>query len=130
MTVSGGGAMELSEMIQIVEDKAKDIADQEILKYIKDFPEITLTDEAKEATRVRALSQLTLQLSKFKFHDGEEPDAQFNSWFEANEESDLRKACRHCLDDEANKIRQSANKNLSSLDAYLKRHLGDIHQVD
>lgn len=122
--------MEIGEMIQVVQTKAAEIADEEIRKYNKDFPEITLTDEAKEAVKVRSTSQLTLQLSKFRFKDGDDPDEQFNAWFASNEEEDLRKACRHCLEDEARKIRESNNKNLSSLDVYLKKHLGDIHEID
>lgn len=122
--------MELNEIIQVVEKKAEEVADQEIRRYNKDFPEITLTDEAKEAVRVRSISQLTLQLSKFRFKEGIELDEQFTAWFEANEAEDLKKTCRHCLEDEAKKIRNANEKNLSSLDVYLKKHLGDIHQVD
>jgi hypothetical protein len=122
--------MELNEMIQVVQKTAEDIADQEIRKYNKDFPEITLTEDAKEAVRIRSTSQLTLQLSKFRFKEGQELDEQFSAWFEANEAEDLRKACRHCLEEEAKKIRNANEKNLSSLDVYLKKHLGDIHEVD
>ena len=122
--------MELNEIIQVVERKAEEVADQEIRQYNKDYPEITLTEEAKEAVRIRSISQLTLQLSKFRFREGQELDEQFTTWFEANEAEDLKKACRHCLDDEAKKIRNDNERNLSSLDAYLKKHLGDIHQVD
>lgn len=122
--------MEINEIIQVVEKKAENIAEEEIVKYNKDFPEITLTDEAKEAVRIRSTSQLTLQLSKFRFHKEVDLDEQFESWFAQNEEEDLRRTCRHCLEDEAKKIRESNEKNLSSLDAYLKKHLGDVHQVD
>jgi hypothetical protein len=122
--------MELNEIIQVVEKKAEEIAEEEIVKYIKDFPEITLTDEAKDSVRVRSTSQLTLQLSKFRFHKDMDLDEQFNSWFEQSEEDDLRRTCRYCLEDEAKKIRAANNKNLSSLDVYLKKHLGDAHQVD
>ena len=122
--------MELNEIIQGVEKKAEEIAEEEIVKYIKDFPEITLTDEAKDSVRVRSTSQLTLQLSKFRFHKDMDLDEQFNNWFTQNEEEDLRRTCRHCLEDEAKKIRAANNKNLSSLDVYLKKHLGDAHQVD
>ncbi len=122
--------MELNEIIQVVEKKAEEIAEEEIVKYIKDFPEITLTDEAKDSVRVRSTSQLTLQLSKFRFHEDMDLDEQFNSWFEQSEEDDLRRTCRHCLEDEAKKIRDVNSKNLSSLDAYLKKHLGAVHQVD
>lgn len=122
--------MEIGEMIQVVQAKAVEIADEEIRKYNKDFPEITLTDEAKEAVRVCSTSQLTLQLSKCRFKEGEDPDELFNNWFASNEEEDLRKACRHCLGAEAKKIREAGSKNLSSLDMYLKKHLGDIHEID
>ncbi|SFI02863.1 hypothetical protein SAMN04487830_11854 [Pseudobutyrivibrio sp. OR37] len=122
--------MELNDIISVVEDKAKQIADEEIVKYNKAFPELNLTEEARDLTRQRALSQLTLQLSKFHFKDGSELDEQFNEWFASNEEEDLRKACKHCLDSEAKKIRESASGNLSSLDAYLKKHLGSAHTID
>ena len=122
--------MEINSIIQLVEKKAAEIAAQEISDYSKSFPEINLTEEAKEAVKVRSLSQLTLQLSKFRFKEDLELEDQFNSWFEANEEDDLRKACRHCLDSEAKKIRESAKGKMSSLDSYLKRHLGDAHQID
>lgn len=126
----GVSTMEIGEMIQVVQAKAIEIADEEIRKYNKDFPEITLTDEAKEAVRVCSTSQLTLQLSKCRFKEGEDPDELFNNWFASNEEEDLRKACRHCLEAEAKKIREAGSKNLSSLDMYLKKHLGDIHEID
>ncbi|CBK74605.1 hypothetical protein CIY_18780 [Butyrivibrio fibrisolvens 16/4] len=122
--------MELNEIIQVVEKKAQEVAQEEIVKYSKEFPEITLTPDAKEAVRIRSTSQLTLQLSKFRFHKEQELDEQFNNWFTQNEEEDLRRTCRHCLEDEAKKIRDANNKNLSSLDVYLKKHLGDAHQVD
>lgn len=122
--------MELSDMISVVEEKAKQIANEEIAKYATSHPELNLTEDAKTATLTRAISQLTLQLSKFRFKPGSELDEQFSSWFESNEEDDLRKTCRHCLEDEAIKIRNANEKNLSSLDAYLKKHLGDIHQID
>ena len=122
--------MEINEIIQVVQKKAEEIAEQEIVKYNKDFPEINLTDEAKESVRIRSTSQLTLQLSKFRFHKDLDLDEQFNNWFAQNEEDDLRRTCRHCLEDEAKKIREANGKNLSSLDAYLKKHLGDVHQVD
>ena len=122
--------MELGDVIQVVQNKALEIAEQEIVKYNKDYPELNLTEEAKDSVRVRATSQLTLQLSKFKFHEGEELDEQFNKWFTNNEEDDLRRTCRHCLDGEANKIRNGSDKSLSSLDMYLKKHLGEIHHVD
>ena len=121
--------MDINEIIQVVEKKAEKIAEEEIVKYIKDFPEITLTDEAKDSVRVRSTSQLTLQLSKFRFHKDMDLDEQFNNWFEQSEEDDLRRTCRHCLEDEAKKIRDVNSKNLSSLDSYLKKHLGDVHQV-
>ena len=122
--------MELNEIIPVVEDKAQEIAEEEIVKYMKAFPELNLTDEAKVAVRQRAISQLTLQLSKFRFKSDEELKDQFNKWFVSNEEEDLRKACKHCLDDEARKIRDANGKNLSSLDVYLKKHLGDAHTVE
>ena len=122
--------MELGEIIQIVEKKAEKIAEEEIVRYNKEFPELNLTEEAKEAVRMRSTSHLTLQLSKIKFHDGEDLDQQFDRWFSTNEEDDLRKTCRHCLEDEAKKIRNGNEKNLSSLDIYLKKHLGSIHQID
>ena len=122
--------MELSDMISVVEEKAKQIANEEIAKYATSHPELNLTEDAKTATLTRAISQLTLQLSKFRFKPGSELDEQFSAWFESNEEEDLRKTCRHCLEDEAIKIRNANEKNLSSLDAYLKKHLGDIHQID
>lgn len=123
--------MELNDIITIVNEKATDIATQEISNYIKKYPEINLGPDSKNAVKIRATSQLTLQISKFKFNkDDEEFEKHFIEWFEKNEEEDLRKTCRHCLDDEANKIRHSADQNLTSLDAYLKKHLGDIHQID
>ena len=117
-------------MISVVEEKAKQIANEEIAKYATSHPELNLTEDAKTATLTRAISQLPLQLSKFRFKPGSELDEQFSAWFESNEEEDLRKTCRHCLEDEAIKIRNANEKNLSSLDAYLKKHLGDIHQID
>ncbi len=122
--------MELNNIIEVVQRKAEEIANEEILKYSKNFPELNLTDEAKTNVMIRSTSQLTLQLSKFKFHSSDDLDNQFNIWFEANEEEDLRKTCRHCLEDEAKKIRKENEGNISSLDAYLKKHLGDIHQID
>lgn len=123
--------MDMNEIIQIVQNKAIEIAEQEIVSYNNKYPEINFTPDSKNAVKIRATSQMTLQLSKFKFNkDDEEFEAHFTEWFKKNEEEDLRKTCRHCLDDEANKIRHSSDKNLSSLDAYLKKHLGDIHQID
>ncbi|QFJ55624.1 hypothetical protein [Pseudobutyrivibrio xylanivorans] len=123
--------MDMNEIIQIVQNKATEIADQEIVKYNHTHPELNLTEEARNSVRTRATSQLTLQLSKFRFQkEDEEFDAHFDDWFVKNEEDDLRRACQHCLDDEANKIRNANGKSLSSLDAYLKKHLGDVHQVD
>lgn len=122
--------MDLKDIIQVVQKQAETIAEEEILKYSKAFPELNLTPEAKEACRVRSISQLTLQLSKFRFKEDQELEEQFTNWFTNNEEEDLRKACRHCLDEEAKKIRSEAAGNLSSLDAYLKKHLGDVHQID
>ncbi|SDB09458.1 hypothetical protein SAMN02910298_00420 [Pseudobutyrivibrio sp. YE44] len=123
--------MEMNEIIKLVQDKAIEIAEEEIVKYNKDFPDINLTDEAKNAVKERATSQLTLQLSKFHFNrESEDLDQQFNEWFVTNEEEDLRGSCRHCLADEAKKIRSSNEKNLSSLDVYLKKHLGKYHEVE
>ena len=122
--------MDLKDIIQVVQKQAETIAEEQILKYSKAFPELNLTPEAKEACRVRSISQLTLQLSKFRFKEDQELEEQFTNWFTNNEEEDLRKACRHCLDEEAKKIRSEAAGNLSSLDAYLKKHLGDVHQID
>lgn len=122
--------MELNEIIHVVEKKADVIAEQEIVKYNKEYPEINLTDEARHAVKQRAISQLTLQLSKFRFKTDENIEEQFNNWFENTEQDDLHKACKHCLDEEAKKIRNANEKNLSSLDVYLKHHLGDIHTVD
>lgn len=123
-------SMEMNDIIQVVENKAKQIAEEEIVKYNKEHPELNLTDEAKDATRTRSISQLTLQLSKFHFKQDSDLDEQFNNWFSEYEEADLRKACKHCLDDEAKKIRDGEGKNLSSLDAYLKKHLGSAHTID
>jgi arginine utilization protein RocB len=122
--------MEINEVIQVVEKRAIEIAEQEILKYNKDYPELNLTDEAKEAVKTRSISQLTLQLSKFHFRNDQELEEQFSKWFSENEEDDLRKSCRHCLDEVANKIRNASAKNLSSLDAYLKKHLGNAHTIE
>lgn len=122
--------MELKDIINVVEEKAEAIAKEEIGAYNKKYPELTFDNENKNAVIQRAISQLTLQLSKFKFNSEQDMAEQFNNWFEANEAEDLRKACRHCLDDEANRIRNSKDKSLSSLDVYLKKHLGDVHNVD
>lgn len=122
--------MELNEIIPVVEKKAEQIADQEIVKYNKDYPEINLTDDARIAVKQRAISQLTLQLSKFRFKSEIDLEDQFDKWFESTEQDDLHRACRHCLEDETRKIRESNGQNLSSLDQYLKKHLGDIHTVE
>ncbi|MCR4568159.1 MAG: hypothetical protein K5769_08900 [Pseudobutyrivibrio sp.] len=122
--------MDLGIIIQLVQNKAKEVSEQEIKRYIKDFPEINLTEEVKNVIETRAISQLTLQLGNFRIIEGQEQDKQFDAWFTSYEEEHLRKTLRHCLNEEANKIRLSSQKNLSSLDAYLKKHLGDIHQID
>lgn len=122
--------MELNDIIPVVEKKADAIAEQEIVKYNKEYPEINLTEEAKNAVKQRAISQLTLQLSKFRFNTEGDIEEQFDNWFENTEQYDLHKACKHCLDEEAKKIRNINEKNLSSLDVYLKQHLGDIHTVE
>lgn len=122
--------MELNDIIPVVEKKADAIAEQEIVKYNKEYPEINLTEEAKNAVKQRAISQLTLQLSKFRFNIEGDIEEQFDNWFENTEQDDLHKACKHCLDEEAKKIRNINEKNLSSLDVYLKQHLGDIHTVE
>ena len=122
--------MELNNIIDFVEKRAKDIADQEIVNYNKAHPELNLTDEAREAVRTRSISQLTLQLSKFHFKDDTDLQEQFDDWFSSNEEEDLIKACKHCLDDEAKKIREAASGKMSSLDAYLTKHLGSAHTID
>ena len=122
--------MELNEIIPVVEKKAEEIAEQEIVKYSREFPELNLTDEARASVKQRAISQLTLELSKFRFKPDMNLQEQFDEWFAKTEQDDLQKACKHCLDDEANKIRNANGKNLSSLDKYLKKHLGDAHTVD
>ena len=122
--------MELNNIIDVVEKRAKDIADQEIVNYNKAHPELNLTDEAREAVRTRSISQLTLQLSKFHFKEDTDLQEQFDDWFSSNEEEDLIKACKHCLDDEAKKIREAASGQMSSLDAYLTKHLGSAHTID
>ena len=122
--------MELNDVIPVVEKRAEDIANEEIVRYNKEHPELNLTEEAKNAVRVRSISQLTLQLSKFHFKEGSDLQEQFDDWFSSNEEEDLKKACKHCLDDEAKKIREAENGTMSSLDAYLKRHLGSAHTID
>ena len=122
--------MEMNEIIKIVEKRALEIADEEIVKYNNEHPEINLTDEAKNSVKTRSISQLTLQLSKFHFKQDMDLDEQFNKWFAENEEDDLKRACRHCLDDEAKKIKEAAGKKQSSLDKYLKRHLGDSYKID
>ena len=122
--------MELNAIIPVVEKKAEQIAEQEIVKYNKDFPELNLTEQAKNAVKQRAISQLTLQLSKFRFKSDSDLEEQFDNWFETAEQDDLHKACRHCLEDEARKIREDNGQSLSNLDKYLKKHLGDIHTVD
>ncbi len=122
--------MDLSEIIQVVEKQAELIAEEEIIKYSKAYPELNLTTDAKDACRIRSISQLTLQLSKFHFKEDLDLQEQFSDWFSANEEEDLRKACKHCLDEEARKIRNDAAGSMSSLDSYLKKHLGDAHQID
>ena len=122
--------MELNDVIPVVEKRAEDIANEEIVRYNKEHPELNLTEEAKNAVRVRSISQLTLQLSKFHFKESTDLQEQFDDWFSSNEEEDLKKACKHCLDEEAKKIREAANGTMSSLDAYLKRHLGSAHTID
>ena len=123
--------MEMNEIIQMVQNKAIEIAEQEIVQYSKDFPDLNLTDEVREEVKIRATSQLTLQLSKFHFHtESDDLGEQFENWFTTNEEDDLRKTCRHCLADEAKKLRSANEKNLSSLDVYLKKHLGKFHEVE
>lgn len=122
--------MDLGEIIRIMEVKAQDIAQQEIANYAKDRPEIQLDDNIRTAVKERAVSQLTLQVSKFRFKEGLELDEQFNNWFAANEEDDLRRTCRHCIEDEVNNILESSGKQMSSLDKYLKEHLGDAHQIN
>lgn len=122
--------MELNDIIPIVEEKAELIAKEELVEYNKKYPELNFSEDSKKIVIQRAISQLTLQLSKFKFNNELDMKEQFTKWFEANEEDDLRKACKHCLEDEAEKIRNSKDKSLSSLDLYLKKHLGDIHNVD
>ena len=112
--------MDLKDIIQVVEKQAEAIAEEEILKYQKAVPELNLTPEAKDACRVRSISQLTLQLSKFHFKEDLDLQEQFNEWFSKNEEEDLRRTCKHCLDDEAKKIRNEAAGSMSFLDAYLK----------
>ena len=122
--------MELNDVIPVVEKRAEDIANEEIVRYNKEHPELNLTEEAKNAVRTCSISQLTLQLSKFHFKEGSDLQEQFDDWFSSNEEEDLKKACKHCLDEEAKKIREAANGTMSSLDAYLKRHLGSAHTID
>ena len=122
--------MELKDVIAVVEKRAEDLANEEIVKYNKEHPEINLTDEAKSAVRIRSISQLTLQLSKFHFKQDSDLQEQFDEWFSSNEEEDLRKTCKHCLDDEAKKIREEAAGKMSSLDAYLTKHLGSAHTID
>ena len=122
--------MELNDVIPVVEKRAEDIANEEIVRYNKEHPELNLTEEAKNAVRTRSISQLTLQLSKFHFKEGTDLQEQFDDWFSSNEEEDLKKACKHCLDEEAKKIREAANGTMSSLDAYLKKHLGSAHTID
>lgn len=122
--------MELNDIIPIVEEKAELIAKEELVEYNKKYPELNFSEDSKKVVIQRAISQLTLQLSKFKFNNELDMKEQFTKWFEANEEDDLRKACKHCLEDEAEKMRNSKDKSLSSLDLYLKKHLGDIHNID
>ena len=122
--------MELNDVIPVVEKRAEDIANEEIVRYNKEHPELNLTEEAKNAVRTRSISQLTLQLSKFHFKEGTDLQEQFDDWFSSNEEEYLKKACKHCLDEEAKKIREAANGTMSSLDAYLKKHLGSAHTID
>ena len=122
--------MELNDVIPVVEKRAEDIANEEIVRYNKEHPELNLTEEAKNAVRVRSISQLTLQLSKFHFKQDSDLQEQFDEWFSTNEEEDLRKTCKHCLDDEAKKIREEAAGKMSSLDAYLTKHLGSAHTID
>ena len=122
--------MEMHEIIESVEKKALKIAEEEISTYTKINPEINLTDEAKNAVKTRSISQLTLQLSKFRFNQDADLNEQFDNWFLNNEEDDLRKTCKHCLDDEVQKIKAASSGNLSSLDSYLKKHLGSAHTID
>ena len=122
--------MDINEIIRVMTAKAEDIAIQEIAKYSKDRPEILLTDDIRTAVKERSVSHLTLQLSKFHFKEGQELDEQFNTWFETNEETDLRNTCRHCIEDEVKKMLESNGKEMSSLDKYLKAHLGDAHTID
>jgi len=122
--------MEINNIITVVEERADEIANQEITSFSKRNPEVNLNDDAKSAVKIRSLSQLTLQISKFHFKEGEDLKEQFDKWFSENEEEDLRKACIHCLEEESKKIREEANGKLSSLDSYLKKHLGDVHQLD
>ncbi len=126
----GCSAMEINNIIEIVEKTAVEIADGQIQSFCQEYPEINLTEDGKNAVRTRAVSQLTLQLSKFHFKEDVDLKEQFNSWFVQNEREDLMKACKHCLEDEARKTKEGASKNLSTLDSYLKKHLGNIHTID
>ncbi|MCR5581390.1 MAG: hypothetical protein K6F66_07355 [Pseudobutyrivibrio sp.] len=122
--------MEMKDIIDLVEEVAIKIAQEEIVRFSQANPEVNLQDSDKEQVLTRSISQLTLQLSKFHFKNDEDLKDQFLNWFEESEEEDLRKACRHCLEDQAKTIHDKALGNLTSLDSYLRKHLGDIHQID
>ncbi|MCR4694032.1 MAG: hypothetical protein K5773_01750 [Pseudobutyrivibrio sp.] len=123
--------MDIGKLISIISLKSEAIAEDEIKKYQHEFPENDITADIKNAVNQRAESQMTMQISKFKFKEDSEIELedQFNLWFTDSEEADLRSACRHCIADEVKKSK-SADQHLSNLDIYLKKHLGSIHEID
>ena len=114
----------LEEIAKIASEKAIEIAIQETHKFKEDHMEIEISDAMREIVKERAVSQMTFHLNSFKATDGSEADLtdQFEAWFSGNQEDELRKSCKRCLEEEAAKLGDGNDENASFLEKYMKKH--------
>lgn len=114
--------MDINEIAKDVSKLAVEIADDELKKYKTDKPELEYGDELKANVYERAISQLTFHISAFRAAEDGDLKEQFEDWFHASAEEDLRKACKRAIADELKKKADNPDSTKTYLEQYLEKH--------
>ena len=112
----------IEEMAFLVNDKAKEIATDEIFKFKEEHPGCIMNEEIKSIVIQRAISQLSFSINNLHINKDGDIGEQFKAWFDADKDAEVRKICIKCIAEEVQKASESDEGRLTYLEKYMKKH--------
>lgn len=110
---------------ELVSQKAKKVACDEILRYEDDHSDEFIDKEVRTIVIQSGISELMFRTCYFRYNpedlDEDTLRNNFLEWFEDGEEEKLRKVCYSCVKRELDKRRGPGEENMTFTERYLKK---------